>query len=155
MKKIALYGEKGKGKYIFLDNEDFGKVNQYKWYYESGYATNKSWLKPKIRIHQLILKSKNNKEIDHINGNGLDNRKCNLRLVSHKNNSINRKINKNNSSGFKGVSFKKDIHKWQSSIRVNYKIIYLGYFKTAKEGAIAYNQAALKYFGQYARLNSL
>jgi hypothetical protein len=94
-------------------------------------------------------------DVDHINGNPLDNRKCNLRVVSHQENCFNRKLSKNNSTGYKGVSIFRPNGKYKASIKVNYKQIHLGYFETPEDAALAYNNAATKYFGEFARLNEI
>lgn len=92
-------------------------------------------------------------QTDHINGNTLDNRKENLRICSIAENGRNRKIQKNNTSGYSGVSYMKGVCKWQATICVNKNKIYLGVFETAEESARAYDSAAKEYFGEFARLN--
>jgi hypothetical protein len=95
--------------------------------------------------------------VDHINGDGLDNRKCNLREVSHAQNMWNRKITTKAETMFKGVHFIKKAIKnpWIGLIRHNNKNIYLGVFKTDIEAALAYNKKALELFGEYARINEI
>jgi len=85
-------------------------------------------------------------QIDHINGNRDDNRKCNLRLVTQKQNSENTLLPKSNSSGFKGVHWHKRLGKWAANIRTNYTKKHLGYFETAEEAYSAYCKAADKTF---------
>lgn len=92
-------------------------------------------------------------EIDHINGKKWDNCLENLRLVTRQQNSFNQGVCKNNKSGYKGVCWYKAGSKWHASICVNGKKIHLGYFKTKENAATAYNFAAKKYFGEYARCN--
>jgi hypothetical protein len=93
-------------------------------------------------------------EVDHINGEGLDNRRENLRLATHAQNLKNLKVPKNSTTGFKGVSFRKDKRKYEAYIKYdNNPRKRLGYFKTAKEAAEAYNDAAAEFHGEYARLN--
>ncbi len=91
-------------------------------------------------------------EIDHENHNKSDNRICNLRDGTHSNNQHNRNAYANNTSGYKGVSWHKGHIKWKASIRVNGKLIHLGYFQSAEEARDAYNNAAPIYHGKYARL---
>lgn len=91
-------------------------------------------------------------DTDHINRNGLDNRKENLRLCTIKQNSYNAKLSKRNSSGYKGVS-KTWNGKWRARIRVNDIEKHLGVFFTSKEAAQVYDNAAQKYYGEFANLN--
>jgi hypothetical protein len=91
-------------------------------------------------------------EVDHINGNTLDNRKSNLRLCSHKENGRNRKLNKNNTSGAKGVNWDKHALKWKCEIRINTKKLYLGLFAEIEQAKKAYAEASKKYHGEYGRI---
>jgi AP2 domain-containing protein/HNH endonuclease len=108
-----------------------------------------------VPLHRLIMNAPADKEVDHINGDTLDNRRCNLRICSHKENLRNQKLPKNSKSGYKGVTWYKRIKKWRSHIRLNKKQIHLGYFDDIKLAANAYNEAAIKYFGEFAKLNDL
>lgn len=94
-------------------------------------------------------------QLDHINGVRDDNRPCNLRECSNAENNRAVGIKKNNTSGYKGVSLNKASGRFYSYIRVNYKRIHLGCFDSPEEAAKAYNAAALKYFGEFASLNSI
>jgi len=91
--------------------------------------------------------------VDHIDGNGLDNRRSNLRPATNAENQRNRGPNRNNSSGFKGVSWQKGKQKWQAGIVVDGRRHFLGYHATAEEAALAYDIAALESFGEFAWLN--
>ena len=91
------------------------------------------------------------KDIDHINGNSLDNRFENLRLATNADNNKNKKKHKNNKSGYKGVSWHKRIKKWQAEIQVNNKQIPLGYYTNKFYAALVYARAAKKYFGEFRR----
>lgn len=111
-----------------------------------------------VYMHHEILKIKTGECIDHINGNGLDNRKINLRISNKSTNGMNRGKSKRNKIGYKGVTFKKDCKRdkpYRATIVINQKQIFLGHFKTAKEAAIAYNEAAVKYHKEYAFLNEV
>jgi len=90
-------------------------------------------------------------EVDHINGNSLDNRFDNLRLATHANNGKNVKKRKDNTSGFKGVCWDKRAKKWQAKIKVNNKRIYLGYYNNKFYAALIYARAAKHYFGKWRR----
>lgn len=91
------------------------------------------------------------KNIDHINGIKTDNRICNLRLSNQSQNTANSKKSRANTSGFKGVSFRKDTKKWQAQITVNYKHISLGSFPSKEMAAEAYKAASVHYFGEFAK----
>lgn len=96
------------------------------------------------------------KEVDHKDQNGLNNFISNLRICSHKQNIRNQNKHKNNTSGYKGVSWKKDKNKWTAQIRIdNNKRIFLGYFSNKIDAAKAYNNAAIKYHGEFAKLNEI
>jgi len=95
-----------------------------------------------------------NLQIDHINGNRLDNRKVNLRICTAMQNQHNRKKSRG-SSKYKGVSFHIRGRVWVSFIMREAKRYYLGSYKDEKEAAIAYNQAALKFYGEFALLNEV
>lgn len=158
------YGEKE----ILIDDEDFEKVSQYKWHLcknrKNIYVIRNKWNKDKRvveSLHRYLMGNPENKTIDHINGNTFDNQKKNLRICSNTENIRNKDKYKNNKAGYKGVLIhkeKKNGIEYQyiiAEIRVNKKKIYLGHFKTKELAAIAYNEAALKYFGEFARLNNI
>jgi len=95
-------------------------------------------------MHRFILKNiPKGLEVDHINHNGLDNRRCNIRIVT----SAQNKWNSRFASSFKGARFHKDTKKWEASIRHNGKRIYLGSYKTIKEANSAYKKAKLQLRG--------
>jgi hypothetical protein len=91
-------------------------------------------------------------EVDHINGNGLDNRFKNLRLGTHSKNGRNQKKPITNTSGFKGVSWHKQHKKWMAYIRINNKLINLGSYNSKFYAALVYARAAKKYFGEWRRV---
>jgi hypothetical protein len=92
-------------------------------------------------------------EVDHINHNGLDNRRINLRIATARQNKQNTKIQKSNTSGYKGVT--KDRTKWRAMIRISGKRVHLGMFDDKRDAAIAYNRAAIKYHGDFACINDI
>ena len=106
-----------------------------------------------IFFHRIVLDPKPDEVTDHINGNGLDNRRCNLRKCTHAQNMRNRKVHTNNKCGFKGVYKVKNRNLWRAEIRFQRERIKLGYFKTAVLASVAYDNAALKYHGEFARTN--
>lgn len=103
------------------------------------------------KFHRLIMNIDDLKyDVDHINGNPLDNRKDNLRVCEHKQNSKNKAINKNNTSGIVGVYWNKRCNKWVAEIKKDYKKICLGYFDDIRNAAEARRKAEIKYFGEYS-----
>lgn len=151
------------GKHIVLiDDEDFEKVKEYAWNVQHSKSNGKSYVRThskngvkikEITLPRLVLSDSTKKDIDHINGNTLDNRKSNLRACSRSENCRNRGMSKNNSSGYKGIFQCKK--RWQSSIMINRAAIYIGSFATKEEAALAYNKAAIKYHGEFACLNEV
>ena len=154
MKKVYLT----KGGITLVDDQDYEKVNAYKWFRkknnyggEMAMTTNG----PKEYLHRLIMDPPKGMNVDHINGNGLDNRRANLRICTPAENSRNSKIYSNNTSGFKGLTWHKGSKKWTVRITKNYKRVHVGYFTDVIEAAQAYNLAATKYFGEFAKLNKI
>ena len=112
-----------------------------------------------ITLHIIILQRKLDRTfikgemVDHINGNGMDNRRNNLRLATDQQNQANEKLSRNNTSGYKGVNYDKrnPYRPWKASLTFNYKQIFLGNFATAEEAYQAYCEGAKRYFGEFAR----
>lgn len=144
------------GKYALVDNEDHEQlVSGKKWQLQSSgnlYAVRRC-----VRMHRLIMRlAKGEYEVDHINGNGLDNRKENLRIATSMQNSQNARLTRRNACGFKGVYFARNKNytkPYRATIYVSYKKINLGAYRTAIEAAMAYDEAAIKYFGEFAFTN--
>ena len=107
------------------------------------------------QIHRLILLDKEGYYIDHINRNRLDNRRCNLRYATPSQNQMNKKIPKNNTSGYRGVSFYKPNKKWRAKIKIDEKHIHIGYFESILDATKAYNKVAKELFGEFAVLNKV
>lgn len=103
-----------------------------------------------VSLHATILGSGPD-HVDHVNGNGLDNRRANLRRASRVENGQNRRLNTNNASGFKGVSFRKDTGKWRAEITLRGQRMCLGNFEVPSAAHAAYCEAARKFFGNFAR----
>lgn len=109
------------------------------------------------RIHRLIMSRMLNRkllrdeEVDHIDGDGLNNRRNNLRIATHAQNIANQKVSKNNSTGYKGVV--KDGNKYRARIGHKGQDIHIGVYPTAELAARAYDEQALRLFGEFARLN--
>jgi hypothetical protein len=162
-KKIALSGINGVGKFALVDADDCEELNKHKWHYSGGYAMRKIGRNKRhtLLMHRVVNKTKNGFDTDHINRNRLDNRKKNLRSCTRQENNANAGLHKNNTLGVKGVyilrkKYKEKTYEYiMSQITVNGKGIHLGHFKTIPEASQAYNEAAQKYFGEYAKLNEV
>lgn len=146
MTKIQL----SKTKYTIIDDEDYDRVSRYNWSYNSGYAR---CLSRNIYLHRLILNPPNDKQIDHINHNTLDNRKNNLRICSGAENCKNTNSHKDSVSRFKGVCFDKQTKKWQSQIYINGYQVKIGRFDNEIDAARAYDDLASEHFGEFAKFN--
>lgn len=107
------------------------------------------------RLHRNIANAKKGDYVDHIDGNKLDNRKQNLRICTNAENCRNRGMQANNTSGYKGVSWSKVANKWTARIKADGSYKGLGYFDTDKKAAQAYNDAAIQYHGEFAKLNDI
>lgn len=151
-----------KSHFAIVDAGLFEKLSRHKWSLNEAaplrpkYAVRRHG-KDLLRMHRLIIDAPKGIQVDHINGDGLDNRKENLRLVSVSQNQINRGLPVNNTSGFKGVSWMSSCNKWFAQIRatVNGKKTqkYLGLFLCKESAARAYDKEALSLFGPHAWLN--
>lgn len=154
MKTIQLT----QNKIALVDDNDFEYLSQWKW---RAHFNRKNWYalygKDGLRMHRLLLSlSKNDKrQVDHINGNGLDNRRCNLRVCTCQQNTRNRKKHKNSASKYKGVFWYGPLNKWVAKIWFNNKSVHLGYFKSEKEAALIYDIAAKVFFKEFARTNQI
>jgi len=157
MKKIPLT----KGKYALVDDEDYEELNKYNWYAfrskleDSYYAARRILLNDgrsrTIFMHRIIVGVHKGKETDHVNGNGLDNQRANLRLVTGSQNQQNRKIGKNNTSGYKGVTWNKKDKLWRAVIKINGIEKYLGGYKNKLEAAMKWTEEKLN---KLAEINS-
>jgi hypothetical protein len=162
MKEIELT----KGYKALVDDNDYDWLSQWKWHCcdksetSPRYAARCEYLgmvdgKPKnkhVSMHRVITGAKRGLEVDHINGNGIDNRRDNLRVCTRKQNSRN-VSGRSHSSKYKGVSWDKRRQWWRANIRANHKFFYIGVYQTEEDAAKAYDQKAKEFFGEYARPN--
>ena len=155
MKQIALT----QGKFALVDDEDFEELNKYKWFYhKSGYAIRNIRLgvnlRSSLKMHRVIMETPYGKDTDHKDLNKLNNQKYNLRICNRSQNVMNSLPRSDNKSGYRGVYFHKITNKWAAQIsNFNHKQIHLGVFLSPEEAARAYNEAAIKCYGEFARLN--
>jgi len=117
--------------------------DSHKWYFSKGYAMRTIPVNGKRvtqLMHRLINGTDDGLDTDHVNRNKLDNRCSNLRSLSHRSNGMNRSKNKNNTSGYKGVSFDKQVKRWRATTGYGGKQKFLGYFNTPEDASKAYNK---------------
>jgi len=161
MKLISLRGKYGIGKFALVDDDDYEKVNKYKWHVLYGYARREQRENRKrfcLFMHTFVMQTPKGFIVDHINGNSLDNRKCNLRLTNRQGNARNARKRKDGlSSRFIGVYFDSERGKnpWVAKINIEGKRTYIGSFAEEKVAALARDAWAKKYYGEYAKLNNI
>ncbi|MBW8038569.1 MAG: endonuclease [Planctomycetes bacterium] len=149
----------GRSRHAIVDLEDLPKLSPIRWYASSDrtsytvYAhTHDNKGQNNIYMHHFVLGVKG-VIVDHINGNGLDNRKSNLRICTQKQNRRSSRKRKKFSSIYKGVHWYERTKKWEAQIGLDGKNKSLGYFKLEEDAAKAYDKAAVKYYGDFACLN--
>lgn len=145
------------GKFAKVSDRDYVVLSKYNWF--AGYNAKRNVFvaqrndKTKtMYMHSVINKTPAGFDTDHIDGDTLNNQRSNLRTTSRGENMMNRKINKNNVAGFKGVSYKKLNKKWTAQIQVNKKKVYLGLFDKKEDAYKSYCEACYKYHGKFANV---
>lgn len=153
MKEIQLT----QGKVALVDDEDFELLNSFKWCAHKRrhtyYACRNFRLNGKsatLYMHQAIM---NFKGADHVDGEGLNNQRYNLRKCTQQENLLNKCTNKNGTSKYKGVDWIKRRSKWRARIKLNGRQTYIGEFANEDEAGMAYDERAKVLFGEFARLN--
>ena len=140
--------------YTLIDSDLFAELSQLKWHKDSdGYCINKT--RSHLSIHRVIMQAKPGEQVDHINGNKLDNKRSNLRICTNQENSFNRKIRSESTNGYKGIEYRLDKQKWRARIAFNSKKLSIGEYKTKEQAAVAYNIAAKYFFKDFAHLNQI
>lgn len=151
----------GEGRYAIVDQKDFCLLNNLEWMvkedFDSIYAVRffrrERSSSKLLSMHRFICNPPAGLVIDHINCNGLDNRRDNLRLATHSQNRCNNPKRKNTTSRFRGVHYSKKNRKWVAQIKYEGGKKWLGYFDNETDAAKAFDAAARKYHGEFARLN--
>jgi hypothetical protein len=150
------------GKYAIVDPEDFERLNKHKWFANSDGRTyyacrnsRKGKKRIQIKMHREIINPPDHLVVDHINYNGIDNRKANLRQATRSQNNMNKPIFKTKAhlSRYKGVTWNKRSKKWQVLISYNRRRKFLGCFEDEIAAAKAYDEAAKKHHKEFAVLN--
>lgn len=158
--RIPLHSRKYPNLYAIIDEEDLPLVSQYRWCvyvkphttYAVAYREHDNSLQT-IRMHRLIMGDPPGLDIDHRNRNGLDNRKENLRAATRTQNMQNQRRHRNSRYPYKGIARDKSGRYWRAAIYVNGRRKDIGRFATPEEAARAYDEAAVRYFGEFARTN--
>lgn len=156
MKTIPLSG----GGYALISDRDYPYLKQFTWWQKRVPDSDLVYARrqdkgEEIPMHREIMGDPKGVFIDHRDGNGLNNTRSNLRHCTHSQNMQNKRMYKNNTAGYKGVSPDSYSGWWKAQITINGRRVCLGYFHTKEEAAIYYNEAAKEHYGAFARLNIL
>lgn len=148
------------GKVALVDDEDFDRLAPHKWYVRKDkhgkyYALRSAWglMRKTVYMHREIIGAPRGMIVDHVNGNALDNQRSNLRLCTNSENMCNRGKQTDNTSGYKGVTWNSHRRRWQAQIKLNGKMVQSGRFDTPEDAARAYDEAARKHHGEFAKTN--
>jgi hypothetical protein len=149
-----------KGYTVKIDSQDFSLVSSGRWYLviKKGYEKwvyfyrNEKGTRKRYGLHRLIARARDDQEVDHIDGDTLNNTRENLRLCTRSQNMMNGPQRKKTSSGFRGVTWRKKEKNWVARIGFEGKLYYLGSFKNAKEAHDEYLRKAKELFGSFLRI---
>ncbi|MGA2914588.1 MAG: AP2/ERF family transcription factor [Sedimentisphaerales bacterium] len=145
-----------KNRYAKVDPQDYPVLSKYDWHLleaKGRFYTVKLNEGLIQSMHRFLMDAPKGRIVDHRNGDGLDNRRANLRLATHSQNCCNKRITKKGTSKYRGVSIEKGSKKWRATIYYNKINIPLGFFENEQDAARAYDNAAKKYHGEFAVLN--
>lgn len=146
--EILLYNKENNlvGKSM-IDIEDIDKIKDLKWYFDAhgGYVVS-SKCRRQIKLHRFVMDCPQEFCIDHLFHNKLDNRKCNLKIVTIQQNNLNTGVQSNNKSGFRGVFWDKKRNRWLANLRINKSNVHLGYFININDAIKVRKQAENEYF---------
>lgn len=139
-----------------VDDEDFDRLSVYSWYAHAGeagnyYAARRDGNRKMVWMQKEIMRAGDHEEVDHIDLDGLNNTRRNLRKCTRRQNNMNRRLPKNSTSGLKGAYFHSTKKRWYSTITINNKTIHLGYYQTPEEAHKAYMESARFHFGDFSR----
>ena len=156
MKEIILT----QGRVALVDDEDFEELSRYQWcaaknrnkFYAHRKERDSQGKRYSVYMHREVLKTPHDMHTDHIDGDGLNNMRANLRICTIAENQRNRGKQSNSTSKFKGVTWQKVSNKWRARITVNGKKKHIGCYVTAEEAYRAYCEAAKKYHGGFAHI---
>jgi HNH endonuclease len=138
-----------RGRWTIVSAASLYKLEDYNWYFNGGYAVRRDRDGNTVFMHRVLTGAKPGAETDHINGDRLDNRDCNLRTATRSQNSINRPIQANNKSGVVGVSRHNGTGKWTVRIHIEKKAKYLGIFSSLEDATSVRLLAEEKYYGNF------
>ncbi len=151
----------GGGAEAIIDVADIGLVSGRNWHIARGngcdYARANCKLPSgkwgQVKLHRVLMRPAPECDVDHINGDGLDNRRCNLRIATRSQNNMNARIRADNKSGHRGVFWRADRKRWMAYINANGKRQYLGHFKEKDDAKAAHARAAVELFGEFRRMS--
>jgi HNH endonuclease len=153
------------GQTAIVDDDDFERLSERKWnaawsgsncsfYAQSNINSEISPTRQRtIIMHREIMRVEHGYVVDHINRNTLDNRRCNLRICDRRENALNRNLQRNNKSGFKGVKKHTQCERWMATVQRDRMRKYLGLFESPIEAAEAYDDEVVKLHGEFAVTN--
>lgn len=165
MKLIVCRSKKFGDHFAKIDDCDFEMISKYKWLTVRSFGCSYASTSKKIffngklrhvRMHRIILNCSDGEIVDHKDGDGLNNQRQNIRKCTCLENSRNKDNRKKKSRiSFKGVGWHKATKKFRAYINISYRHLSLGYYENEYDAARAYNEAAIKYFGEFAKLNDV
>jgi hypothetical protein len=157
---LSQRSRKNKGKYEALISDEDRDLAELKWSFQRGkntiYVKRSELTREQTYLHRVVLARMLGRELekhekpDHIDGNGLNNQRHNLRLANHSQNLANSRRHRDSTSGYKGVSWDKRVRKWQAQINHNHKSYYLGAFDDPEKAHEAYLKKAKELYGDFA-----